>query len=253
MNAHRTISEAAARTGFTASALRFYESAGLVTPARTAAGYRTYDDHSIDRLRFIARAKHLGLSLGEITELVQLWDGDRCAPVAGRLHALIGEKIRESETRVAELIAFIADLERFRTSLAAREPTVGPCDDACACVGSPRTSTTVARIAKTDAVTELPPIACTLDPGAMFARRTDWQQLVAAADHAPISVDGGVTVRFPSDAALAGRVAALAAAEQSCCSFLTFTVRFDHTGTDLTVTAPAEASTLVEALFGVPA
>ena len=83
MNAHRTISEAAARTGFTASALRFYESAGLVTPARTAAGYRTYDDHSIDRLRFIARAKHLGLSLGEITELVQLWDGDRCAPVAG--------------------------------------------------------------------------------------------------------------------------------------------------------------------------
>jgi len=35
-----SISRAAERTGFTPSALRFYEREGLVRPGRTAAGYR---------------------------------------------------------------------------------------------------------------------------------------------------------------------------------------------------------------------
>jgi MerR family redox-sensitive transcriptional activator SoxR len=70
-----TIADAAGATGFSASALRFYETAGLVTPARTAAGYRTYADDDLARLRFIGRAKRLGLSFG----------GDRRAPTpAGR-------------------------------------------------------------------------------------------------------------------------------------------------------------------------
>jgi hypothetical protein len=56
-----TIGQVAARTGFSASTLRFYEHHGLLEPAgRTAAGYRLYDDTSLARLAFIDRAKQLG-------------------------------------------------------------------------------------------------------------------------------------------------------------------------------------------------
>jgi DNA-binding transcriptional MerR regulator len=67
-----SISEAASTTGFTPSALRFYEKAGLVAPSRTGSGYRCYDDDHIDTLRFVARAKGFGLTLDEITGLVPL-------------------------------------------------------------------------------------------------------------------------------------------------------------------------------------
>jgi hypothetical protein len=105
-----------------------------------------------------------------------------------------------------------------------------------------------------EAATVSPPIACTLDPGLLTTRMAAWQQLLARAGNAPrAAVDGGVTVRFPADPELAAQIAALAAAEQSCCSFFTFEVRVDHAGTDLTVTAPPEAAPLVAALFGIPA
>jgi len=58
-----TISKVAAETGFSPSALRFSECHGLISPARTPAGYRSYDAASVETLRSIARAKRLGLSL----------------------------------------------------------------------------------------------------------------------------------------------------------------------------------------------
>ena len=46
-----TIGETAERSGFSASALRYYEGIGLVDPpARTASGYRLYDDDTLARL-----------------------------------------------------------------------------------------------------------------------------------------------------------------------------------------------------------
>ena len=84
-----TIADAAARTGFTPSTLRYYEQVGLVEPQRTEAGYRLYDERALQRLSFISRSKALGLSLEEIAELVDLWDGDRCGPVQDRLRAVV--------------------------------------------------------------------------------------------------------------------------------------------------------------------
>src|SRR5215467_13846312 len=65
-----SISRTAERTGFTISALRFYEREGLVRPARTEAGYRCYTEGDVAALRFIARAKSLGLALDQVAELV---------------------------------------------------------------------------------------------------------------------------------------------------------------------------------------
>jgi hypothetical protein len=77
--------------------------------------------------------------------------------------------------------------------------------------------------------------------------------VLSHATDGPTTVDGGLAVRFERDPQLAAEVSALAAAEQACCSFFAFAVRIDHTGTELTVTAPADARPLIDALFGVPA
>jgi DNA-binding transcriptional MerR regulator len=129
-----TIGEVAERSGFSASALRYYEGIGLVAPAhRTPAGYRVYDDGTLARLGFIARAKQLGCSLDEITDLVGLWDGERCVPVQRRFHDLVTAKLAETEARVAELRAFADQLQVAATRLAG--PAVdGPCDEGCACL-----------------------------------------------------------------------------------------------------------------------
>jgi hypothetical protein len=76
----------------------------------------------------------------------------------------------------------------------------------------------------------------------------DWRGLVAhAVERAEI--DGGVRLRFAPDAAIATRVATLAAAEQSCCAFFEFTVRIAARGTELEVRAPIDAQGLIAALF----
>jgi DNA-binding transcriptional MerR regulator len=106
-----TVSEVAARTRFSASTLRYYDELGLVRPvARTVAGYRLYDDRSVELLRFISRAKRLGLSLDDITDLVTLWNDDDCAPVQARLAGLVSVKIADTRRAIKELTDFAAQL-----------------------------------------------------------------------------------------------------------------------------------------------
>jgi len=50
----------------------------LTVADRSAGGYRLYDEAAVTRLRFIERAKQLGLPLEEIRELVAVWDGGQC-------------------------------------------------------------------------------------------------------------------------------------------------------------------------------
>ena len=129
-----TIGEAAERSGFTASALRYYEGIGLVVPStRTGGGYRVYDDGALARLAFIGRAKQLGCSLEEITDLVEIWDGERCGPVQRRFHDLITAKIADAARQIAELKQLKGQLEDAATLLAG-PATDGPCGPECACV-----------------------------------------------------------------------------------------------------------------------
>jgi MerR family transcriptional regulator, copper efflux regulator len=129
------ISQLAKRTGFSPSTLRYYEQAGLLpNTARTPGGYRSYDERTVDRLRFIARAKQLGLPLGEIRELATVWDAGDCAPVQDRLAALLRRKIEEVRERIAELTAFGEQLAAASEEIGRHTPE-GACDDACGCLG----------------------------------------------------------------------------------------------------------------------
>ncbi|WP_026927282.1 redox-sensitive transcriptional activator SoxR [Granulicoccus phenolivorans] len=61
-----TMSEIVARSGVSASALRFYEERGLIAAHRSPTNRRTYGRHTLRRLAVIRAAQAVGLSLGEI-------------------------------------------------------------------------------------------------------------------------------------------------------------------------------------------
>jgi MerR family transcriptional regulator, copper efflux regulator len=240
-----TIGEVAERSGFTATALRYYEGIGLVPPAgRSDAGYRLYDDRTLSRLAFITRAKRLGCTLEEITDLVDVWDGDRCAPVQRRLHELVTAKLGDADRQITELSVFATELRATASQLAG-EPVDGPCDDGCACLHDHRGTLTVALGSKPAE----PAIACTLGAGEMRHRLAEWDRLLGQAVRRLALPSGGVRVEFDRTVDV-GELARLVVAEQACCAFFRFAVTVDGRGVALEVDAPADALDLVVELFG---
>jgi MerR family transcriptional regulator, redox-sensitive transcriptional activator SoxR len=61
-----TVSQVAERSGFAASALRFYEREGLIRATRTSGDQRRYERNVLRRLAFIRAARNVGLSLDEV-------------------------------------------------------------------------------------------------------------------------------------------------------------------------------------------
>src|SRR5262245_2539751 len=261
------IAEVAQRSGFTPATLRYYEDIGLLAPiARSEAGYRLYDETSLERLRFIARAKQLGCSLDEIAELTVAWDGGRCAPVQQRLRSAVEARIGDAHTQIAELMTLVADLQRAAATLAA-EPADGPCDDTCGCTtdspaaASPAVAVPLVRGGQGDAGesgADEVAIMCTLPAAAMPARLDEWNELMAGKQDLLQGVtarhaldDGGVRLEFGPGSHVA-EIARLAAAEQSCCRFFSFSLVIDTTGIALEVHAPPAGVPLLAALFGTP-
>jgi len=72
-----TIGEAAQRSGVPAKTIRYYESIGLIRPARAENKYRAYGDNEVETLRFIHRARDLGFSLKEVDALLALYRDQR--------------------------------------------------------------------------------------------------------------------------------------------------------------------------------
>jgi DNA-binding transcriptional MerR regulator len=88
------VSELAERAGVAPSAVRFYERAGLLSPARRAAnGYRVFDESALDELAFISRAKGIGMTLEDIADLVASWPVGECRSLQARLRAYLAGRI----------------------------------------------------------------------------------------------------------------------------------------------------------------
>ena len=74
--AHLTIGQLAERSGVATSALRYYESRGLIGSERTAGNQRRYQQAMLRRVAFIRSAQRVGLTLEEVEEaLSTLPDG----------------------------------------------------------------------------------------------------------------------------------------------------------------------------------
>lgn len=109
---HITIGDAAARSGVSAKMLRHYESLGLLPKvARTEAGYRLYSDSDVHTLRFIRRARDLGFSIAEISELLALWQDRRRA--SSEVKRIAKSHIADLERRLAEMQAMKLALEQL--------------------------------------------------------------------------------------------------------------------------------------------
>lgn len=104
------IGELARAAGIGVETVRFYEREGLIpAPPRRASGYRMYPPETVDRLRFIRRAKDLGFSLSEINDLLSL---------AGQPEGDRGQVKRIAENKLAEVERRIRDLDNVRAVLA---------------------------------------------------------------------------------------------------------------------------------------
>src|SRR5829696_2853876 len=138
MSAGLKIKQVADASGFSAATLRYYEQIGLLPEAsRTRAGYRIYDQRTLDRLAFIARAKQLGCSLEEIAGLTTAWDGGQCGPIQDQLRQLVAAKIAAAQEQIVELTTFTSDLEQAAVALE-RHRSEGACDSECGCVSEPQ-------------------------------------------------------------------------------------------------------------------
>jgi len=249
------ISQLAKRTGVPATTLRFYETEGLLPAARTASGYRVYGEGAVERLAFIDTAKHLGLPLEEIAEILPIWESGTCADVRADLRPRVAARSDQAERRVAELEEFAASLRRALENLDALPERTGRCDAECA-VPAPATRPasgvpdTAARPVSggTGPAGErwrTAPVACSLTGGDMGERAARWRRLLGGAGHEPIP--DGVRLVLPIERAAA--VTELAAAEQRCCPFFDFRIHLDGPLLRLEVRAPADGAGLLAELF----
>src|ERR671917_1661193 len=97
-----TIGELAERSGVSPSALRYYESQGLITAARTSGNQRRYERATLRRVAFIRSAQRVGLSLEEISEALSTLPGGRTPTTAdwAQLSASWRGRVNEQNQRV---------------------------------------------------------------------------------------------------------------------------------------------------------
>lgn len=93
------IGEAARRVGLTPSAIRFYESKGLLTPAPRSGGRRRYGPEELRTLAFIRIGRDLGLGLGAVGAALHPQPGGWAALVDEQIALLDAEIARAQQTR----------------------------------------------------------------------------------------------------------------------------------------------------------
>jgi MerR family transcriptional regulator, redox-sensitive transcriptional activator SoxR len=95
------IGEVAERAGMETSAIRYYESMGLLPKPSRAGGRRRYGDDVLDRLSLIALAKDAGFTMKEIRQLVA--DFTPASGPADRWRVLATRKLTELDEAAARL------------------------------------------------------------------------------------------------------------------------------------------------------
>ena len=103
------IGDVARRSGTASSAIRYYESQGLLASTRTAGGQRRFPRAVLRRLAFIRAAQNVGLSLEEIRAALDTLPSGRTPTKA--------DWARLSRSWQARLDEQIAALERLRDGL----------------------------------------------------------------------------------------------------------------------------------------
>jgi DNA-binding transcriptional MerR regulator len=111
-----TISQMAAKFGVTPRALRFYESKGLLSPARRGRG-RVYTHTDQQHVGLILKGRRLGFTISEIAQMVAAEDG-RASPQSLKMtRQKCQDQIAHLERQVKETTEALAELRRMYVSL----------------------------------------------------------------------------------------------------------------------------------------
>ncbi len=96
------IGKASELSGVRAKTIRYYESIGLIPePPRRESGYRDYGLPDIETLKFVQRARNLGFTIKDVSDLLNLWNDKNRA--SSRVKELTQRHIQEIEGRIDEL------------------------------------------------------------------------------------------------------------------------------------------------------
>ena len=95
------ISEVAIKAGITIRAVRHYEELKLVQSKRLSNNYREYSKETLDKLKFISRARKLGFSIDECSSLISLFGNQKRRSAEVRKIAII--KNNELKKQIHEL------------------------------------------------------------------------------------------------------------------------------------------------------
>ena len=104
------IGELARQTGVSERMLRFYEEQGLLSPVRTAAGYRQYAETDVARVAKIRLLQRAGLAVKEVARLLDCLGP---APLCDELRARLRACRAENRARLAQLAETEALLARL--------------------------------------------------------------------------------------------------------------------------------------------
>ncbi len=130
------IGEVAAQSGLSVKALRYYDDIGILRPAtRTGSGYRLYDPDALTQVAFVRAAQAVGLTLGEIREIIAL--RDRGEVPCGHVLELIRRRAAELDDRIAELEALRSELRRLARRARRMDPRDCEPDRVCHLIESP--------------------------------------------------------------------------------------------------------------------
>ena len=128
------IGELAQLAGVSTKTIRYYEQIGLLPePARTATGYRAYDEAGVERLAFIRDAQNSGLSLAEIASVLELKEAG--ATSCQHTRSLLDRHIGELEGQIERLRQTHATLVAMADRAAALDPSTCTDPNRCQVIG----------------------------------------------------------------------------------------------------------------------
>jgi DNA-binding transcriptional MerR regulator len=108
-----SIGQIAKKTGVAAKTIRYYEQIGVLpVPRRTVSGYRQYDESAVEQLRFVSRARSLGLPLQRLRMLTSTLNGAPRVALRPQLLALVQEQLAAVQHRITELETLRQQLEQ---------------------------------------------------------------------------------------------------------------------------------------------
>ncbi len=107
------IGELAQKAGVTPRTIRYYESLGLLKPSeREGTGFRYYTDIELARLHKIDCLKSLGLTLEEITSVIDLFFQDSTGVLGKqKLLEILQAHLKDTDDKIEALEQFRLDLQ----------------------------------------------------------------------------------------------------------------------------------------------